>query len=137
MPTSHHGPISARQPNASCLISNIVGAYWVQARTVWIQIRLQVLSKIVSENDQKIPQSQTEDISSFRPTIRLFADRSSIGLFFILRGKHMAKYDIHIIESLPGFWETGENDIYSRGTGNKGQILSGTGYKCNIGEHGT
>ena len=29
------------------------------------------------------------------------------------------------------------NDIYSRGTGNKGQILSGTGYKCNIGEHGT
>ena len=28
--------------------------------------------------------------------IRLFADRPSIGLFFILHGKHMAKYDIHI-----------------------------------------
>ena len=28
---------------------------------VWIQIRLQILSKIVSEYDQKIPQSQTED----------------------------------------------------------------------------
>ena len=29
------------------------------------------------------------------------------------------------------------NDIYSRGTWNKGQILSGTWYKCNIGEHET
>ena len=48
MPTSHHGPLSARQRNASCLIPIITGAYWVQARTVWIQIRLQVLSKIVS-----------------------------------------------------------------------------------------
>ena len=32
----------------------------MQARTVWIQIRLQILSKKVSEYDQKIPQSQTE-----------------------------------------------------------------------------
>ena len=48
MLTSHHGPLSARQRNASCLIPNIIGAYWVQARTVWIQIRLEVLSKIVS-----------------------------------------------------------------------------------------
>ena len=59
--TGHHGLLSARQRNASCLISNIVGAYWVQARTVWIQIRLQVLSKIVTKYDQKLPQSQTED----------------------------------------------------------------------------
>ena len=57
--------------------------------------------------------------------------------FFILRGKHMAKYEIHIMESLPGVLGNRRNDIYSRGTGNKGQILSGTGYKGNIGEHGT
>ena len=45
--SSQH-PITG-QRNASCLISNIIGTYWVQARTVWIQIRLQVfLSKIVS-----------------------------------------------------------------------------------------
>ena len=37
-----------RQRNASCLISNIIGTYLVQARTVWVQIRFQVLSKIVS-----------------------------------------------------------------------------------------
>ena len=49
----------------------------------------------------------------------------------------MAKYDIHIMESLPGILGKMRNDIYSRGTGNKGQILSGTGYKDNIGEHGT
>ena len=36
-----------------------------------------------------------------------------------------------------GFWETGGNDIYSKGTGNKDQILSGTGYKGNIWKHGT
>ena len=35
----------------------------------------------------------------------------------------MAKYDIHIIESLPGVWRNRGNDIYSRGTGNKGQFL--------------
>ena len=46
--TSHHGPLSARQRNASCLISNVIGAYWTLARTVWTQVRLQVLSKIVS-----------------------------------------------------------------------------------------
>ena len=57
--------------------------------------------------------------------------------FFILRGKNMAKYDIQIMESLPGILGNRRNDIYSRGTGNKGQILSGTGYKGNIGEHGT
>ena len=53
----HHNQITAissqhpitGQRNASCLISNIIGTYWVQARTVWIQIRLQVFfSKIVS-----------------------------------------------------------------------------------------
>ena len=49
----------------------------------------------------------------------------------------MAKYDINIIESLPGVWRNRGNDIYSRGTGKKGQIFSGTGYKGNIGEHGT
>ena len=49
----------------------------------------------------------------------------------------MAKYDIHIMESLPGALGNRRNDIYSRGTGNKGQILSGTGYKGNTGEHGT
>ena len=54
------------------------------------------------------------DISSFRPTIRLFADLPSIGLFFILRGKHMANYDIHIMESLQGFWETGEMTFIPR-----------------------
>ena len=43
-----HHPITG-QRKASCLISNIIGTYWVQARTVWIQIRLQVFfSKIVS-----------------------------------------------------------------------------------------
>ena len=47
-PTSHHGPLSTRQRNASCLISNIIGTYLVQAQTVWVQIRFQVLSKIVS-----------------------------------------------------------------------------------------
>ena len=41
------------------------------------------------------------------------------------------------MESLPGVVGNRGNDIYSRGTGNKGQILSGTGYKGNIGEHGT
>ena len=45
----------------------------------------------------------------------------------------MAKYDIHIMESLPGVLGNRGNYIYSRGTGNKGQILSGTGYKGNIG----
>ena len=35
----------------------------------------------------------------------------------------MAKYDIHIIESLPGVLGNRGNDIYSRGTGNKGQTL--------------
>ena len=45
--SSQH-PITG-QRNASCLISNIIGTYWVQARTVWIQIRLQFFfSKIVS-----------------------------------------------------------------------------------------
>ena len=44
----------------------------------------------------------------------------------------MAKYDIHIMESLPGILGNRRNDIYSRGTGNKCQILSGTGYKGNI-----
>ena len=38
----------------------------------------------------------------------------------------MAKYDIHIMESLPGVLGNRGNDIYSRGTGNKGHILSGT-----------
>ena len=55
----------------------------------------------------------------------------------MLPGKHMAKYDINIMESLPGVLGNRGNDIYSRGTGNKGQILSETGYKGNIGEHGT
>ena len=50
---------------------------------------------------------------------------------------YMAKYDIHIMESLPGVLGNRGNDIYSRGTGNKGHILSGTGYKGKIGEHGT
>ena len=45
----------------------------------------------------------------------------------------MAKYDIHIMESLPGVLGNRGNDIYSRGTGNKCHILSGTGYKGNIG----
>ena len=49
----------------------------------------------------------------------------------------MAKYDTHIMESLPGISGNWRNDIYSRGTGKKGQLLSGTGYKGNIGEHGT
>ena len=49
----------------------------------------------------------------------------------------MAKYDIHIMESLPGVLGNWRNDICSRGMGKKGQILSGTGYKGNIGEHGT
>ena len=35
----------------------------------------------------------------------------------------MAKYDIHIMESLPGVLGNRGNDIYSRRTGNKGQIL--------------
>ena len=35
-------------PPAKCLISNIIGAKSVQAQTVCIQIKLQVLSKIVS-----------------------------------------------------------------------------------------
>ena len=55
----------------------------------------------------------------------------------MLPGKHIAKYDIHIMESLPGVLGNRGNDIYSRGTGNKGHILSGAGYKGNIGEHGT
>ena len=46
----------------------------------------------------------------------------------------MAKYDIHIMASLPGVLGNRGNDIYSRGTGNKGHILSGTGYKGKIGE---
>ena len=54
----------------------------------------------------------------------------------MLPGKHMAKNDIHIMESLPGVLGSRGNDIYSRGTGNKGKIMSGTGYK-DIGEHGT
>ena len=45
----------------------------------------------------------------------------------------MAKYDIHITKSLPGLLGNRGNDIYSSGRGNKGQILSGTGYKGNIG----
>ena len=49
----------------------------------------------------------------------------------------MAKNDIHIMESLPGVLGNWRNDIYIRGTGKKGQILSGTGYKGNIGEHRT
>ena len=49
----------------------------------------------------------------------------------------MAKYEIHIMESLSGVLGNRRNDIYSRGTGNKDQILSGRGYKGNIGEHGT
>ena len=49
----------------------------------------------------------------------------------------MAIYDIHIMESLPGVLGNRRNDIYTRGTGQKGQILSGIGYKGNIGEHGT
>ena len=49
----------------------------------------------------------------------------------------MAKYDTYIMESLPRVFGNMGNGIYTRGTGNKGQILSGTGYKGNIGEHGT
>ena len=45
----------------------------------------------------------------------------------------MAKYDNHITLSLPGVFRHRGNDIYSRGTGNKGHILSGTGYNGNIG----
>ena len=45
----------------------------------------------------------------------------------------MAKYDIHIMESLPGALGNRGNDIYSRGTWIKGQILSGTGYKAILG----
>ena len=48
----------------------------------------------------------------------------------------MAKYDINIIKSLPGVLGNRENDIYFRRTGNKGHILSETGYKGNIGEQG-
>ena len=48
----------------------------------------------------------------------------------------MAKYDIHIMESLQGVLGNRGNDMYSRGIGNKGHF-SGTGYKGNIGEHGT
>ena len=40
------------------------------------------------------------------------------------------------MESLPGALGKWRNEIYSRGTGKKCQILSGTGYKGNIGEHG-
>ena len=36
-----------------------------------------------------------------------------------------------------GFWETGEMTFIPGEQGKKGQILSGTGYKGNIGEHGT
>ena len=49
----------------------------------------------------------------------------------------MAKYDIHIMESLTRVLGIRGNDIYSRGTGDKGLILSGGGYKGNIGELGT
>ena len=49
----------------------------------------------------------------------------------------MAKYDIHIMESLLGVLGNRGNDIYSRATGNKGHIMSGTGYKGNIGDPGT
>ena len=35
----------------------------------------------------------------------------------------MAKYDIYIMESLPGVLGNRGNDIYSRGTGNEGQTL--------------
>ena len=45
----------------------------------------------------------------------------------------MAKYEIHIMESLPGVLGNRRNDIYSRGTGNKGQILVGTGTKAILG----
>ena len=116
----HHNQITAisdqhpitGQRNASCLISNIIGTYLVQARTVWVQIRFQVLSKIGSmikkyhykpmaprgratqpsrdtrkTNLAKQPALSSDpdrvDISSFRSTIRLFADRPSIGLFFL------------------------------------------------------
>ena len=162
-----------------CLLGN--------ARTVWIQIRLQVLSKIVSmirkyhnhkpktnpwhreeepHNHHKTPGRQTkqsnqlslphqDDCETTRMDIKpcLKAPEQSdtkidsspqvsnsliqIGLtlasFFILRGKHIAKYDIHIMEYLPGVLRNRGNGIYSRGTGNKGQILSGTEYKGNIG----
>ena len=37
------------------------------------------------------------------------------------------------MESLQGVLGNSGNDIYSRGTGNKGQILSGTGYKAILG----
>ena len=175
----HHNQITAissqhpitGQRNASCLISNIIGTYWVQARTVWIQIRLQFFCQN-SEYDQKIPQSQTEDkpmaqrgratqpsrntrkttkqsnqlslqiqiVLTFqafiRPSVYSQIDHL-LASFFILRSKNMATYDIHIMESLPGILRNRRNDIYSRRTGNKGQILSGTGYKGNIGEHGT
>ena len=156
--SSQH-PITG-QRNASCLIFNIIGTYWVQARTVWIQIRLQVfLSKLVSmirkyynhkpktnpwhreeepHNHHQTPGRQTKQSNQLlfdHPFIR----RSAIYWpLFYFSGKHiMAKYDIHIMESLPGVFGNRRNDIYSRGTGNKGQILSGTGYKGNIGEHGT
>ena len=46
----------------------------------------------------------------------------------------MAKYEIHVMESPSGVLGNRRNDIYSRETGNKGQILSGTGYKGNIGK---
>ena len=47
----------------------------------------------------------------------------------------MAKYDIHIMESLPGVLGNRGNGIYSRGIGNKGHF-SVTEYKGNNGEHG-
>ena len=59
------------------------------------------------------------DISSFRPTIRLFIDRPSIGLLFILCGKHMAKYNIHIMESLPGVFGNREMIFNSGEQGTK------------------
>ena len=37
------------------------------------------------------------------------------------------------MESLPGVLGNRKNDIYSRGTWNKGHILSGTGYKAILG----
>ena len=78
---------------------------------------------------------QIQIVLTFQAFVRpsVYSQIGHLLAFFILRGKHMAKYDIHIMESLPGVLGNRRNDIYSRGTGNKGQILSGTGYKGNIG----
>ena len=88
--------LSTSQRNASCLIFNIIGAHWIQTRTVRIQIRLQILSSLVSKQSPEHSYTRSDSfplvsnslvsdrvyIISFRPTTRLFAKRPSIGPLF-------------------------------------------------------